>query len=69
MLRKIELLRTLADARGLDLSIEVDGGIGPANTEAVVRAGADTLVAGSAVFGVSDYAAAIASLRAAAGRA
>jgi ribulose-phosphate 3-epimerase len=63
-LRKIEHLRSMADARGLALSIEVDGGIGPANAAGLVRAGADTLVAGSAVFGQPDYARAIAELRA-----
>jgi ribulose-phosphate 3-epimerase len=62
-LRKIERLRSMADTRGLALSIEVDGGIGPANAGEVVRAGADTLVAGSAVFGRPDYARAIAELR------
>jgi ribulose-phosphate 3-epimerase len=63
MLRKIERLRAMADARGLELSIEVDGGIGPATAADVVRAGADTLVAGSAVFGRPDYVAAIDELR------
>ena len=63
-LRKIERLRSMVGARGLALSIEVDGGIGPANAAEVVRAGADTLVAGSAVFGHPDYARAIAELRA-----
>ena len=65
-LRKIERLRAMADARGLSLSIEVDGGIGTANAADVVRAGADTLVAGSAVFGRPDYAEAIRALRASA---
>jgi ribulose-phosphate 3-epimerase len=64
-LRKIERLRAMAVTRGIELSIEVDGGIGPANAGAVVAAGADTLVAGSAVFGRSDYASAIEELRSA----
>jgi ribulose-phosphate 3-epimerase len=67
--RKIQKLRAQADARNLPLSIEVDGGIGPATAEEVVRAGADTLVAGNAVYGKPPYAAAIAELRAAAERA
>src|SRR5256885_7405944 len=49
--------------RGLDVSIEVDGGIGPATTEEVVRAGADTLVSGQAVFKAPSYAHAIADMR------
>jgi ribulose-phosphate 3-epimerase len=64
--RKVSELRRRADARGLALSIEVDGGIGAAVAEELVRAGADTLVAGSAVFGAPDYRAAIGALRSAA---
>ncbi|MFM2152644.1 MAG: hypothetical protein RL199_1079 [Pseudomonadota bacterium] len=63
-LRKVERLKAMVDARGLDVSIEVDGGIGPENAGDLVGAGADTLVAGSAVFGRADYAAAIGDLRA-----
>ena len=68
-LRKIEKLRKMADAQGLALSIEVDGGIGAGNAEAIVRAGADTLVAGSSVFGAPPYERSIAALREAASRA
>lgn len=64
--QKVADLRAMADARGLALSIEVDGGIGPATTEQIVRAGADTLVAGSAIFGASSYSEAIAGMRRAA---
>jgi ribulose-phosphate 3-epimerase len=68
-LRKIERLRKLADARGLHaLSIEVDGGVTPGTAEEIARAGADTLVAGSAVFGHNPYGVAIRSLRDAAER-
>jgi ribulose-phosphate 3-epimerase len=63
-LPKIRALRTLATERGLDLRIEVDGGIAKDTIAEVTRAGADTFVAGSAVFGSSDYAATIAELRA-----
>jgi len=64
--RKVAALRAMADARGLKLSIEVDGGIGPATAAEIVRAGADTLVAGNAVFGAPDRAAAIRAIREAA---
>lgn len=66
--RKITRLREMADQRGHRLSIEVDGGIGPATAEVVTRAGADTLVAGSAVFGRPPYAEALHALREAAQR-
>jgi len=41
----------MIDERGLDVSLEIDGGVGPANIAEVARAGVDTFVAGSAVFG------------------
>jgi ribulose-phosphate 3-epimerase len=65
---KIGALRAEIDRRGLKVDIEVDGGIAPATAPAVIAAGADILVAGSAVFGApgKDYAGAIAALRAAA---
>jgi ribulose-phosphate 3-epimerase len=65
-LAKIAEVRALADALGLALDIEVDGGIAPATARAAVAAGANILVAGSAVFGAPDPAAAVESLRAAA---
>ena len=64
VLPKIRALRGLCDARGLDPWIEVDGGQDGANAWQAVAAGADALVAGSAIFGAPDYAAAIDSLRA-----
>ena len=64
VLPKIRALRRLCDARGLDPWIEVDGGQDGANAWQAVEAGADALVAGSAIFGSPDYAAAIARLRA-----
>ena len=64
MLPKIAALRRLCDARGLNPYIEVDGGQSGANAWQAVEAGADALVAGSAVFGSGDYAKAIAQLRA-----
>ncbi len=63
MLPKIAALRAIATARGLPLRIEVDGGIAPGTIARVAEAGADTFVAGSAVFGASDYAAVIREMR------
>jgi ribulose-phosphate 3-epimerase len=67
---KIAALRAEIDRRGLKVDIEVDGGIAPATAPEVTAAGADILVAGSAVFGAAgkDYAGAIAALRNAAPR-
>ena len=64
VLPKIRELRRLCSARGLDPWIEVDGGQSGDNAWRAVDAGADALVAGSAVFGSDDYPAAIAKLRA-----
>ena len=64
MLPKITALRRLCDTRGLNPYIEVDGGTNGDNAWQVVEAGADALVAGSAVFGSDDYARAIGRLRA-----
>ena len=64
MLPKITALRRLCDTRGLDPYIEVDGGTNGDNAWQAVDAGADALVAGSAVFGSDDYARAIGRLRA-----
>ena len=50
MTAKIAALRALLDERGLDIDIEVDGGISPANLDTVLEAGANVIVAGSAVF-------------------
>ena len=62
-LPKIAALRDAIDAVGRPIALAVDGGIGPAAARAAVDAGADTLIAGTAVFGAPDYAAAIAALR------
>ena len=65
--RKVEWLRRRASALGNhSLRIEVDGGMTPETIGAVAAAGADTFVAGNAVFRQADYAAAITALRAAA---
>jgi ribulose-phosphate 3-epimerase len=65
---KIRALRDEIDRRGLAVDIAVDGGIGPETAALVVEAGASILVAGAAVFGKPDYAAAIKEIRAAAER-
>jgi ribulose-phosphate 3-epimerase len=62
-LDKIRALRKRIDDRRLDLEIEVDGGVKIDNAAEVAAAGADILVAGSAVFGAKDYAAAIKGIR------
>ena len=55
--------RALLDERGVRARLEVDGGIGPATAAAVAEAGADTFVAGSAIFGSEDYPGTIAAMR------
>ena len=62
-LPKIELLRKRIDASGRDIWLEVDGGVNARNIRRVVAAGADTVVAGSAVFTGGDYRHSIAALR------
>lgn len=59
---KIKRLRDLIDRRGSQARIEVDGGIGPETAAAVTAAGAEILVAGSAIFGKPDPAAALRAL-------
>ena len=67
-LRKVEKLRRIIDAHqretGRDIRLEVDGGIKTDNIRAVADAGADTFVAGSAIFGQPDYRAVIDAMRA-----
>ena len=66
-LRKVQRLRDMAERAGLEIVVEVDGGVTPANARACLDAGANALVAGTAVFkgGSAAYAANIAALRAA----
>jgi ribulose-phosphate 3-epimerase len=61
--RKIEQARKLIDSSGRDIRLEVDGGIKPDNIRQVANAGADTFVAGSAIFGKPDYKAVINQMR------
>jgi len=63
-LPKIRRVRELIDRSGRDIRLEVDGGVKVDNIAAVAAAGADTFVAGSAIFGAKDYRATIAAMRA-----
>ena len=63
MLPKIEKIRGWIEQRGLAIDLEVDGGVKPGTARQVVEAGADVIVAGSAVFTQDDYAAAITAIR------
>ncbi len=67
-LRKIEKARRLIDSTGRDIRLEVDGGIKVDNIRRVADAGADTFVAGSAIFGQPDYKGVIDAMRAALAR-
>ena len=64
-LNKLRAVRRKIDASGRDIWLEVDGGVKTDNIADIARAGADTFVAGSAIFGAKDYKAAIAAMRAA----
>jgi ribulose-phosphate 3-epimerase len=62
-LAKIRAVRERIDASGREVRLEVDGGIKTTNIGAIAAAGADTFVAGSAIFGATDYAAVLRSMR------
>lgn len=62
-IQKLQAARTLIDQSGRQVRLEVDGGIKPANIARVAAAGADTFVAGSAIFASDDYAATIREMR------
>ena len=63
VLPKIAAVRALIDRSKLPVRLEVDGGVKVANIGRIAAAGADTFVAGSAIFGAPDYAATIAAMR------
>ena len=63
-LKKIEQLRRIIDASGRDIRLEVDCGVKTDNIRAIAEAGADTFVAGSAIFGQRDYKGVIDAMRA-----
>ena len=60
---KLTRIRAMIDESGFDIDLEVDGGVKPGTARQVVEAGADVIVAGSAVFNQDDYAAAIRAIR------
>jgi ribulose-phosphate 3-epimerase len=62
-LDKLRLARERIRASGREIRLEIDGGVKADNIEQIARAGADTFVAGSAIFGAKDYAATIAAMR------
>ena len=62
-LDKLREARALIDESGLDIRLEIDGGVKVNNIGEIAAAGADTFVAGSAIFGSDDYAATIAAMR------
>ena len=64
VLPKIRRVRELIDASGREIRLEVDGGVKVDNIGAIAAAGADTFVAGSAIFGSGDYGATIEAMRA-----
>ncbi len=63
-LRKLEKARRLIEASGRDIRLEIDGGVKVDNIRSIADAGADTFVAGSAIFGQPDYKAVIDAMRA-----
>lgn len=63
-LEKLAAARKLIDVSGLPIRLEVDGGVTVKNIRQIAEAGADTFVAGSAIFGGGDYRAAVAAMRA-----
>lgn len=62
-LDKLRMARQIIDDSGHDIRLEIDGGVKPDNAAEIIEAGADTLVAGSAIFGADDYARVIKALR------
>ena len=62
-LKQLRKVRAMIDACGKPIRLEIDGGVKPDNIGEIARAGADTFVAGSAIFGQPDYAAVISRMR------
>jgi ribulose-phosphate 3-epimerase len=62
-LDKLRAARKIIDASGLEIRLEIDGGVKVDNIGEIAAAGADTFVAGSAIFGSGDYAATIAAMK------
>lgn len=63
VLDKVRVVRARIDALGKPIRLEIDGGVTTGNLRAIAEAGADTFVAGSAIFGADDYGAVIARMR------
>ena len=63
MIDKIKELKLLIDEQGLEVDIQVDGGIKPSNVDKVVKAGANVIVAGSAIFNSDDIDATVKEFR------
>ena len=63
VLDKVRAAREMIDASGLDIRLEIDGGVSADNIAEIAAAGADTFVAGSAIFNGGDYASAITAMR------
>jgi ribulose-phosphate 3-epimerase len=63
VLEKLREARAMIDASGRDIRLEIDGGVSAANIAEIAAAGADTFVAGSAIFNAPDYPAVIAEMR------
>ncbi|MGB0734341.1 MAG: ribulose-phosphate 3-epimerase, partial [Pontibacterium sp.] len=63
-LNKLRQARQIIDESGYDIRLEIDGGVGIGNIREIAEAGADTFVAGSAIFNTDDYAATITAMRA-----
>lgn len=63
ILEKLKKVRNIIDASGFDIRLEVDGGVKTENIAEIAKAGADTFVAGSAIFGKQDYKAVITDMR------
>ena len=63
VMEKIARVRSMIDAKNLDIRLEIDGGVTVDNIGSLARAGVDTFVSGSAIFGTDDYAETIAKMR------
>ena len=63
VMEKIARVRSMIDAAGLDIRLEIDGGVTVDNIGSLARAGVDTFVSGSAIFGTDDYAETITKMR------
>ena len=63
VMKKIAAVRSMIDTTGLDIRLEIDGGVTVDNIGSIARAGVDTFVSGSAIFGTDDYAETIAGMR------